>query len=113
MLCDAAPITAIRQPAGPAHYQVGQLTLADGTTFEVWGDANGAGFVKALRIGDRVEMAFGPTQRWADEAADARPAFAVAVRAGDTYTSVGVPGKAAVICPPRSEGGARRRPTAP
>jgi len=112
VICDAGPVAAIRQPTGPAHYQVGEVTLADGTAFEVWGDDNGKGFLKNVRTGDRVEICFGPTRRWADEGPDVRPAFAVGVRTGDTYTSVGIPGKNALTFPPRGNV-ELRRPTAP
>jgi|HubBroStandDraft_1064217.scaffolds.fasta_scaffold02522_6 hypothetical protein len=110
MVCTAGPVAAIRQPVGPAHYQVGAVTLSDGTTFEAWGDDNGSAFMKPLRRGDRLEICFGPTRRWADEPANARPAFVVLVRTGDTYTTVGVPGRSAVAFPPAP---ARRRPLAP
>lgn len=113
MLCDAGPVSAIRQPVGPSHAQVGEITLADGTTFEVWGDDNGATFLKGLRRGDRVEICFGPSQRWADEPPEARPGFALAVRTAVTYTTVGIPGTGAVTFPPRPTRGAIRKPTAP
>ncbi|MGD1067215.1 MAG: hypothetical protein ABR975_10410 [Vulcanimicrobiaceae bacterium] len=113
MLCDAGLVSAIRQPTGPAHYEVGQLTLRDGTTLEVWGDDNGTTFLKAVKVGDVLEVCFGPSRRWADEPANARDGFVVALRTGATYTTVGTPGTGAIPFPPRTEGGARRRPTAP
>jgi hypothetical protein len=113
MLCAAAPVAAIRQPAGPAHYQVGAITLSDGTSLEAWGDSDGSAFVKALHVGDRVEVCFGPSRRWADEPANARQAFVVVVRNGETLLTVGVPGRSAVSFPPPHVRGALRYPTSP
>lgn len=108
MLCTAAAVSAIRMPAGPAKYQEGTITLADGTTFAVEGDANGTQFVRDLRSGDRVEICFGPARRWADAPPTAREGFAVAVRTGETYTTIGEPGRGAMTFPPLN--GAKRRP---
>ena len=101
MVCVASTVAAIRQPAGPAHYQVGEVKLADGTTFEVWGDANGKSFLSNVRSGDRMEICFGNKMRHAaDEGPDARPGFAMNVRNGETYSSVGYAGRSAQTFPP-------------
>lgn len=99
MLCTAAAVAAIRQPAGPAHYEAGQVKLADGTTFEVWGDGNGKAFLHNVKTGDRVEVCFAGPQRWADEPPDARQAWALAVRRNVTLSTVGIPGKNAQTFP--------------
>lgn len=108
MLCTAAAVSAIRLPAGPAKYQQGLITLADGTAFAVQGDADGRQFVRDVRTGDTLEICFGPARRWADAPPTAREGFAVDVRTGETYTSIGEPGRNATAFPPRN--GAKRRP---
>lgn len=108
MLCTAAAVSAIRLPAGPATYQQGLITLADGTTFAVQGDAAGRHFVRDVRSGDTIEICFGPARRWADAPATAREGFAVDVRTSDTYVTIGEPGRGATAFPPRN--GAKRRP---
>lgn len=100
MLCVAAPVAAIRQPAGPAHYEAGQVKLADGTTLEVWGDPGGKSFIHNVRTGDTMEICFGPEGHWADEGRGAREGFAVDVRSGVTYTAVGYPSAKAQLFPP-------------
>ena len=92
MLCTAADVAAIRQPAGPAHYEAGRVKLADGTTFEVGGDANGKAFLANVKTGDRINVCFAGPQRWADEPPDARQAWAYAERRNVTLATVGVPG---------------------
>lgn len=107
MLCTAAALASIRMPVGPAHYQQGMIALADGTTFAVSGDEQGRQFLKALRSGDVLQICFGPPRRWADAPPTARAGFAVAERSGETYTSIGEPGRNATEFPPRN--GAKRR----
>jgi hypothetical protein len=102
VLCTTAAITAIHAPTGPAHYQAGRITLADGTNFEVWGDAQGKAFLKNVQTGDRIEMCFAGPQVWADEPPDARQAWALDVRRNVTYTTVGIPGRNATTFPPPS-----------
>jgi hypothetical protein len=95
MMCAAAPVAAIRVPVGPAHYQEGLVTLLDGTTFSVQGDPAGTSFIRSLRRGDRIQICFGPSRRWADEPPTAREGWALRVRDGEAVTTIGQPGKSA------------------
>jgi hypothetical protein len=97
VICTAGPVAAITQPVGPAHYQEGRVTLADGTTFSIQGDARDADFRKGLHKGDRIEICFGPSRRWADQPLNARAAWAVRVKDGESFTTIGEPGKNARI----------------
>ena len=79
------------------------MKLADGTTFEVWGDDNGKSFLKNVRVGDKMEICFGNKMlHAADEGPDARPGFAFNARNGETYSSVGYAGRTAQQFPPPS-----------
>lgn len=105
MLCTAAPVAAIRQPTGPAHYQAGQVKLTDGTTFEVWGDAQGKAFLANVKTGDRFEICFNSQGgHWADLPSNARQGFAVDVNSNVTLAGFGIPGSGAQTFPlPRTK----------
>jgi len=92
MLCTPpSAIVAIRKPTGPSHVASGQVTLKNGTTFEISGDGSMADFIVKLHVGDRIEGCFGPKQQWADEPADARVGLMVNRATREYIYTVGIP----------------------
>ncbi len=75
--CARTTIAAIRPPAGPAAYQSGLMTLANGATLRIEGRASDPGVRQALAMkpGDAVAACYGR----AVEYADAGPSRAVTV----------------------------------
>jgi len=53
-------VTSIQKPTGKSHAEMGQVTLANGASFDVWGYGQDSDFVRVLRTHDRLELCFGP-----------------------------------------------------
>ena len=66
--CASTQITSIRKPSGPAAYQGGRITLANGATLAVTGPLKSADMyrVSEMQAGDRVLACHGKPTTYAD-----------------------------------------------
>ena len=66
--CASTRIVSKRMPVGPAAYQSGRMTLANGATLALTGPPNSARMisVRKMRSGDPVNACYGPLKHYAD-----------------------------------------------
>jgi hypothetical protein len=84
--CAVTQISTIRMPTGPARYQAGRMTLANGASLELSGAPNGEAMnmVSAMRVGDRVAACRGRMMSYAD-AGPSRTITILDLRNGQYY----------------------------
>jgi hypothetical protein len=64
--CARTSIAAVKQPSGPAQYQSGKLTLANGASLRLQGTRAEIAMAKELTVGDSVAACYGPLRNYAD-----------------------------------------------
>jgi hypothetical protein len=84
--CAATRIVTVVMPKGPARYQAGRMTLANGAMLELSGPPNGPDMyrVSMMKAGDRVAVCYGPPTTYAD-AGPARTITLLDLRNGGYY----------------------------
>jgi hypothetical protein len=84
--CAATTITALKAPTGPAQYESGTLTLANGASLRLQGTAAEMSVAQTMAIADPVAACYGPLKTWAD-AGPARTITVLDLKNGAHYAT--------------------------
>jgi len=85
--CARTTIAARKLPVGPAQYQSGSLTLANGASMRLQGTPVEMYRARAMAVGDAVAACYGPLKNYAD-AGPSRTITVLDLKNGEYYAAL-------------------------